>query len=48
MIIVNDRVETLSAELLARYRKIEPATIGHMLEFGFVDPEIHALLPAPA
>lgn len=38
MIIVNDRVEsTVSAELLERLRGIPPATIGHVLDFGFMD-----------
>jgi 4-hydroxy-4-methyl-2-oxoglutarate aldolase len=45
MITVNERKSVLSAELIARYRQIEPATIGHMLEFGFVDPAIHPLFP---
>jgi 4-hydroxy-4-methyl-2-oxoglutarate aldolase len=45
MIILNERKNTLSTELIARYRKIEPATIGHLLEFGFVDPEIRPLFP---
>lgn len=45
MIILKERPNTLSPELIARYRKIEPATIGHMLEFGFVDPAIHPLFP---
>jgi len=38
MIIVNERVETtVSAELLERLRSIPPATIGHILDFGFMD-----------
>lgn len=45
MIILNERKSILSADLIERYRKIEPATIGHVLEFGFVDPEIHPLFP---
>jgi 4-hydroxy-4-methyl-2-oxoglutarate aldolase len=45
MIILNERKNPYSPELLARYRKIEPATIGHLLEFGFVDPEIRPLFP---
>lgn len=48
MIILKERQDRLSSELLARYRKIEPATVGHLLEFGFVDPEIHLLFPAAA
>jgi regulator of RNase E activity RraA len=38
VIIVNERVETtVSDELLDRLRKIPPATIGHVLDFGFMD-----------
>ncbi len=38
MIIVNERVEpTVPAELLERLRGIPPATIGHILDFGFMD-----------
>jgi 4-hydroxy-4-methyl-2-oxoglutarate aldolase len=45
MIILNERKNTLSPELVERYRKIEPATVGHLIEFGFVDPQIHPLFP---
>jgi 4-hydroxy-4-methyl-2-oxoglutarate aldolase len=45
MIILNERKNPYSPELIARYRKIEPATLGHLLEFGFVDPEIRPLFP---
>lgn len=45
MIILNERKNPYMPELLARYRKIEPATIGHLLEFGFVDPQIRPLFP---
>jgi 4-hydroxy-4-methyl-2-oxoglutarate aldolase len=38
MIIVNERVETtVSDDLLERLRSIPPATIGHVLNFGFMD-----------
>lgn len=38
MIIVNERVEsTVPSELLDRLRNIPPATIGHVLDFGFMD-----------
>jgi len=43
MITINPRVTSLSDELLQRYQKIEPATVGHLLEFGFCDPEIRPL-----
>ena len=45
MIILNERKNNLSAELIERYRQIEPATVGHLIEFGFVDPQIHPLFP---
>ena len=38
MIIVNERPETtVPAELLDRLRRIPPATIGHLRDFGFMD-----------
>ncbi len=43
MIILKERQNVISPELMARYRKIEPATLGHLLEFGFVDPQIRPL-----
>jgi regulator of RNase E activity RraA len=43
MIVINPRESSLSAELIERYRSIEPATIGHMLEFGFCDPALQPL-----
>ena len=45
MVIVNPRVEsTVSAELLAELRKIAPATIGHMLEHEFMDPDLRPII----
>jgi regulator of RNase E activity RraA len=43
MITINPRIEGPSEELLQRYKEIEPATVGHLLEFGFCDPEIRPL-----
>ncbi len=43
MIVINPRATSLSAELIERYRSIEPATVGHMLEFGFCDPGLQPL-----
>ena len=38
MIIINDRVpDAVAPELLERLRQIPPATIGHILAFGFMD-----------
>jgi 4-hydroxy-4-methyl-2-oxoglutarate aldolase len=45
MVIVNPRVEsTVSAELIAQLRQIAPATIGHMLEHEFMDPELRPII----
>jgi 4-hydroxy-4-methyl-2-oxoglutarate aldolase len=40
MIVINQRNEGLSRELIERYKSIEPATVGHLLEFGFCDPAL--------
>lgn len=38
MLIINERVEPqVAPELLDRLRRIPPATIGHVLHFGFMD-----------
>ncbi len=45
MVVVNPRVEsTVSPELLAQLRQIAPATIGHMLEHEFMDPELRPII----
>jgi 4-hydroxy-4-methyl-2-oxoglutarate aldolase len=45
MVVVNPRVESgVSAELLAQLRQIAPATIGHMLEHEFMDPELRPII----
>jgi len=43
MIIVQRSSSKLSQELIERYRSIEPATVGHILEFGFCDPALQPL-----
>jgi regulator of RNase E activity RraA len=43
MIVINSRETSLSAKLIERYRAIEPATVGHILEFGFCDPSLQPL-----
>lgn len=44
MIVVNDRVPTtLPSELLDRLRQIPPATIGHVLAFGFMDTALRPI-----
>jgi|SRR5579859_4436090 len=45
MVIVNPRVESsVSAELLEQLRQIAPATIGHMLDHEFMDPELRPIV----
>ena len=45
MVVVNPRVEsTVSAELIAQLRQIAPATIGHLLEHEFMDPELRPIV----
>jgi 4-hydroxy-4-methyl-2-oxoglutarate aldolase len=44
MVIVNPRVESsVSPDLLAQLRQIAPATIGHLLEHEFMDPELRPI-----
>jgi regulator of RNase E activity RraA len=43
--VLNDLPPQIPKELLDLLVKAEPATIGHFLDFGFVDPEVRALLP---
>ncbi|MGD9317124.1 MAG: RraA family protein [Anaerolineae bacterium] len=43
MIVINDRNAELSGEVIERYRSVEPATVGHLLEFGFCDPALQPL-----
>jgi regulator of RNase E activity RraA len=43
MIVINPRKDNLPEELIKRYRAIEPATVGHILEFGFCDPGLQPL-----
>jgi regulator of RNase E activity RraA len=47
MFVVNDLPVQVDADLIALLAKAEPATIGHFLDFGFVDPAIHALWQVP-
>lgn len=44
MIIVKERApDTVATELLERLRRIPPATIGHVLAFGFMDTALRPL-----
>lgn len=47
MFVLNDLPPPIDPELIALLACAEPATIGHFLDFGFVDPKIHALWAVP-
>ena len=47
MFILNPLPAPVAPDHLALLAQAEPATIGHFLDFGFVDPAIHALWPVP-
>lgn len=43
--VVNECTRSLPKELVERYRKIHPSELGHVLEFGFVSPDVAAVNP---
>ncbi len=47
MFTLNELPPQIDAERIALLATAEPATIGHFLDFGFVDPEVHALFAVP-
>ena len=47
MFTLNELPPQVDAELIALLGSAEPATIGHFLDFGFVDPGVRALFPVP-
>jgi regulator of RNase E activity RraA len=47
MFVVHDLPPQIDPELIALLAQAEPATIGHFLDFGFVDGAIHALWQVP-
>jgi regulator of RNase E activity RraA len=47
MFVVNPLPAPVDPEMVALLARAEPATIGHFLDFGFVDPAIHALWQVP-
>jgi regulator of RNase E activity RraA len=47
MFVVNQLPPQIDPQLIDLLGKAEPATIGHFLDFGFVDPKIHALWQVP-
>jgi len=47
MFVINDLPPQLAAEQLRLLEQAEPATIGHFLDFGFVDPAIRAQWQVP-
>jgi regulator of RNase E activity RraA len=47
MFTLNDLPPQIDPDLIALLQSAEPATIGHFLDFGFVDPAVHALFQVP-
>ena len=47
MFVVNDLPAQIDPETIAILEKAEPATIGHFLHYGFVDPAISARWQVP-
>jgi regulator of RNase E activity RraA len=47
MFVVNDPPPPIAADQLRLLQQAEPATIGHFLDFGFVDPAIRAQWQVP-
>ncbi len=43
MLVINPRRAGLPQDLIDRYKPIQPASVGHMLEFGFCDPALRPL-----
>lgn len=44
--IINEKGQNnkLTPELIERFKKVEPATIGHHLHYGFMDPTVKSML----
>jgi regulator of RNase E activity RraA len=47
MFVLNPLPAAIEADLIALLRRAEPATIGHFLDFGFVEPAVRALWQVP-
>jgi len=47
MFVVQELPQQIDDTRISLLRQAEPATIGHFLDFGFVDPAIHALWQVP-
>jgi regulator of RNase E activity RraA len=47
MFVIHEPAPQIDPELIALLARAEPATIGHFLDFGFVDGAIHALWQVP-
>jgi 4-hydroxy-4-methyl-2-oxoglutarate aldolase len=47
MFLINELPPQVDPALVALLEQAEPATIGHFLDFGFVDPAIRAQWPVP-
>jgi regulator of RNase E activity RraA len=47
MFTINELPPQIEPELLTLLQQAEPATIGHFLDFGFVDPAVRAMFEVP-
>jgi regulator of RNase E activity RraA len=47
MFVINELPPQVDPELLALLAQAEPATIGHFMNFGFVDPAVKAMFEVP-
>jgi len=46
--IIKDRINTLSKDLIERFKAVEPPTVGHFRHHGFMNPRIRPLFPEAA
>lgn len=45
MLLINDMPIPIDAALLDQLRQVEPATLGHFLDTGFMDPDLRCVIP---
>ena len=45
MLRINDMPAPVEPTLLDRLRQVEPATLGHFLDAGFMDPDLRCVIP---
>ncbi len=43
--IIKERVNTFSKELIEKFKAVEPPTVGHFRHDGFMNPRIRPLFP---